>query len=259
MNNEAFNNNILTYNNKLYGIIYKEENSNNIYSVESHKTLKNIKGFLFTKEEGFDPTVMYKYGYAIFNYNGINNFINLKTGNISYTIDGTLNSFIEDNTNNITYITTYNSTNKKITIYNSNGKKLFNGKEFINIKLLNGDIFLYDENKFYLYNSNLELKLTSKKYNNILGVYDDFIVVDNNYLEIVNLEDKVLATFDLKWDSAIYIFHSNLSGYKTENGKDGIYLIIEDKTVINGTKGKGLKYYYIPKTKEKGLIELSKI
>lgn len=258
--NNTMDNNILSYNNKLYGIIYNEENSNNIYSIESEKELKNIKGFLFTKEEGFDPTIMYKHGYAIFNYNGINNFINLKTGNVSYSIDGTLNSFIEDTTNNITYITTYNEQNKKITIYNSNGKKLFNGKEFNNIKLLNKNLIVYDDNKYYIYDSSLKLKLTSKKYNNILGLYDDFIVVvDNNYLEIVSLDDKILATFDLEWDNDRYTFYNTLSGWKTENNKKGIYLIIEDKIISNGTSGKGLKYYYIPNTKEKGVIELSKI
>lgn len=260
MDTNAYENNILSYNNKLYGIIYKEETVNNIYSVESKKELEDIKGFLFTKEEGFDPTIMYKYGYAIFSYNGISNFINLKTGNVSYSIDGIINSFIEDTSNNITYIITYNSQNKKITIYNSNGKKLFNGKEFNDMKLLNNNIIVSDDNKYYIYDTSLKLKLTSKKYNNILGLYDDFIVVvDNNYLEIVNLEDKILATFELEWDNNQYIFHNNLSGWKTENNKKGIYLIIEDRIKLNGTKGKGLKYYYIPNTKEIGVIELSKI
>jgi len=253
-------NNLLTYNNKLYGVVYIEENTTNIYSLASNKELKNIKGFLLTSEEGFSPSIMYKYGYVIFDNNGISNFINLNTGNISYSINGILNSFIEDIKNNIVYITTYNSQNKKITIYNSNGKKLFNGKEFNNIKLVDGNLIVSDDTKYYVYDSNLKLKLTSKTYDNILGLYDDFVViVDNNNLEIVNLNDQILATFDLKWDNLKYKFHASLSGRQTVNNKNGIYLVIEDKSISNGTSGKVLKYYYIPNTKEIGVIKLNKI
>ena len=48
---------------------------------------------------------MYKYNYAVFVNNNKYEFVNLKTGNISYTISGTLNTFIEDATKNLVYMT----------------------------------------------------------------------------------------------------------------------------------------------------------
>ena len=64
-------------------------------------------------------------------------------------------------------------------------------------------------------------------------------------MELVDLEDKVLATYDLKWDNT-YKFNSMLSGKFKENDKDIIYLVIEDNDDT-------LKYYYVPSTKEFGL------
>lgn len=242
----SFEDLILAHNNKLYGIIYSENNSKNIYSIEASKTLKNIQGVLLDSSLGLDTTMMYKYGYAIFKNNNVYEFINLNTGNVSYSITGTLNSFIEDTANNIVYITTYNSNNKKITIYNSNGKKLFDGKEFNYIRLFDNNIVVSDDNRYYIYDSKLKLKLTSKEYNNILSIYDDFIVViDNEYLQIVNLEDQILATYDLKWDST-YTFNTMLSGKTSVDNQDIIYIVVE-------TSSESYRYYYIPSTKEFGL------
>ena len=237
---------LLIYNNKLYGIIYNENNIKKIYSIEALKSLENIEGDLLHSLVNLNPTIMYKYGYAIFENNGTYEFVNLNTGNVSYSIKGTLNSFIEDSNNNIVYITTQNKDNKKITIYNSNGKKLFDGKEFSHIRLVNNNLIVANNTNYYVYDSKLKLKLTSKDYDNILSLYDDFIVViDNDNLEIVDLEDKVLATYDLKWDST-YTFNTMLSGKFNVDNKDIIYLVIE-------TDKDSFRYYYIPDTKEFGL------
>lgn len=233
---------ILTLENKLYGIIYYENNIKNIYSIESSKTLKNIKGDLLTDTLDLNPAMIYKYGYAIFLNNNIYEFINLNSGNISYSIDGELNSFIEDKNNNIVYITTRNKNNKKITIYNSNGKKLFDGKEFNYMNLSNNNLIVADDNSFYIYDSKLKLKLNSKEYEKVLKIYDDFaIVIDNGYLEIVDMNDNILATFDLEWDSTKYTLNYDLSG--KDNNK--IYLSVYD--VINN---KTYKYSYLLSTKE---------
>lgn len=245
--NDNYENNILSYENSVYGILYEKEGNKNIYNISTDKILKNIKGELLTSITNFKPNIIYKYGYAIFTSDNENNFVNLNTGNVSYTIEGEINSFIEHSTKDLVYITTYNSLNSKITIYNSNGKQLFSGKEFNDIRLLNNNIIVSNDTNFYVYDSDLKLKVTSKKYEKILGLYDDFIVlVDSGYLEIVDLEDNILATYDLKWDSSEYIFNNMLSGKTTENNKDVIYLIVENN-------GKTLKYYYIFDTKEFGL------
>lgn len=241
-----YNNDILSYDGKLYGVLYKEDGKLNIYNVNKEKTLKDIKGNLLNFNDLLNSSIMYKYGYAIFNNDGKNNFINLNTGNISYSITGEINSFVENLNKDLVYITTYNSSNSKITIYNSNGKKMFSGKEFNDMTLSNTDIIVYSDNVYYIYNSDLKLKLTSKEYEEILDITDSYVVVvDNGYLELVNLEDNILATYELKWDST-YKLNKELSGKVIEDNKEIIYIMIESGNSY-------LKYYYDTVTKEFGI------
>ena len=144
---------VLVHNNILYGIIYNEENTNNIYNVQTGKILKNIKGFLLPGEMDFDPTIMYKYNYAILVNGEKHEFVNLKTGNISYTIKESILSFIEKN--KIVYITTLTS-NNKYKIYNSNGKALFDGKEYVNFIIGENSFLVSTENNFKVYDKNLK-------------------------------------------------------------------------------------------------------
>lgn len=242
-----YNESMLSYEDKLYGILYVEDNIQNIYNLNLEKKLKKIEGKLMLSQADLNTKLLYKYGYAIFENNNKNNFVNLKTGNVSYSIGGVLTSFIENSNNNLVYIITKSESNSKITIYNSNGKALFSGKEFNDIKLLNNIVILSGDNNYYVYDYNLKLKLTSKAYDNILGLYDDFVVVvDKGYLEIVDLEDNILATFDLKWDNSMYKFDNILSNKTLENNEEIIYLIIE-------RSNSSLKYYYNINTKEFGL------
>lgn len=252
----SYNNHLLVNYNTLYGIYYNSESSSNIYNIKTGKTLKNIKGNLVVSSLSFDPSVMYKYNYAVFNNNGENNFINLNTGNTSYSIEDNLGSFIEDEKNNIVYIASYKVDNTKFKIYNSNGKLLFDGKEFSYIKISNGNLIVATNRNYKIYDSNLKVKISSKEYDEILGLYDDFVVVtkDSNLI-ILSIEDVELANFEGVWDNQKYIFHSALSGWYTENGNNGIYLVIENKNVPYGTLGSGFKYYYIPNTQEIGVIE----
>ena len=233
--NNDYENNLLAYEDNLYGIYYIENNNKYIYNLKNSKIFEKLEGEIFNSSMNIDTRLLYKYGYVIFNNDGINNFINLNTGNVSYTINGNLNLLIEDKGNEILYMTVFNNLNKKITIYNSNGKKLFNGKEYNSFRLLNKEIIVYDDYNYYIYDSNLNLKLKSNTYNKVLAVYDDFIVViDNGYLKIVNMNDDVLAKYDFKWDSS-YSFDSLSSG-KVEN-ENTIYLVLQKDNEI-------LKYYY---------------
>lgn len=253
----SFKNYILSYDNIVYGVLYNENNQTNLYNVSNSKTLKNIKGELVTEEMNFMPSIMYKYNYVILSNRGKNDFVNLKTGNVSYSIKENINTFYEDTKNNIVYITASTNDYSKFKVYNSNGKLLFDGKEFSRIKLTNNNLIVGDDKSYYVYDNKLNLKVSSKIYDEILGIYDDFVVViDNKYLEIVDINDKVLATFEDEWDSSKYTFNSNKSGKYTDNGKNGIYLIVEDKTIPFGTSGHALKYYYILSTKETGVTKL---
>jgi len=245
MNNDYSN--VLVYENQLYGIIYKENDIQKIYSFVTKKSLTNINGNILISSEDLNTKIIYKYGYAIFNYNNKNNFVNLKTGNVSYTIDNIINKLIEDSSKKLVYIIATDTNNTTISIYNSNGKNLFEDKEFNEFKLIEDMIILANNDNYYIYDNGLNLTRTSKKYNSILGLYDDFIVVvDNSYLEIVDLEDNIIATFDLEWDNAMYKFDNTLSGKVIENNEDIIYLIIE-------RSNSSLKYYYNTVTKEFGL------
>lgn len=241
--------NVLAYQNKLYGVLYNENNKINIYNINTGKTLKNLTGEMLLSINDFNPNIMYKYGYVILKNNDKNNFINLKTGNISYTINGLINSFIEDSTNNIVYITTINSENSKIKIYNSNGKDLFQGKEYNDIRVYNGKLIVSADNNFYVYNSKLQLETSSKEHN-ILGLYNGLVaVINNEYLEIVDLSDSVVTTFDLKWNNEKYSVDAKLSGYVNNT---------EFKIIINNKDtNKFIECYYNSITKETKVININ--
>ncbi|MBR6690589.1 MAG: hypothetical protein IKL65_04600 [Bacilli bacterium] len=240
---------VLVHNNILYGIIYNENDLNNIYNVQTGKTLKNVKGFLLPGEMDFDPTIMYKYNYAIFVNNDKNEFINLKTGNVSYSIKESIVSFIEKN--KIVYITTL-TPNNKYKIYNSNGKALFDGKEYINFIMNDNEFLVSTETNFKVYDKNLNIKVSSKNYDKVLGLYQDFVVATKgNNLILLSTKDKEYITFENVWDDSTNIFHYNL----TRKSNNKISVIIEDKKMPIAGSSRGIEYYYDIKTKESGFIE----
>ncbi|MBE6139887.1 MAG: hypothetical protein E7174_05295 [Firmicutes bacterium] len=255
LNNEY---DLLVSNTELYGILYKDVDKNNIYNVKTGKILKDVKGTLLLDEMQFSPSVMYKYNYVILVNNGKNNFINLKTGNVSYTIEGNIGNLKD--TGKLVYITAYTDDYSKFKVYNSNGKVLFDGKEYSYFTVGSNSLLVANDTSFKVYDNNLKLKTTSKKYDKILGLYEDFVVATKDSdLLLLSIEDELLASFDDGWDKENYIFHSMLSGWYTENDKYGIYLVIENNQIPLGTLGSGMEYYYIPNTKETGIIETTGI
>lgn len=250
--NDQLDLNIISGNNTLYGIFYSENGANNIYSLVASKTFKNVKGDLIT---GYGVGTLYKHNYAILKYNGSNNFVNLKTGNVSFTIKESISHFLEDSQNKMVYILTYNEKTSKYKLYNTTGKLLFDGKEFADVKLLDKKLCVSDGKQFKTYDSKLNLSVTSKTYDEVLGIFDDFVVVvSEGKLQIVNSSDKVIAKFESEWDSNYYL-HTYLSGWQTIDGKYGIYLIVENKALAYGEQGAGYKFYYIKSTSETGVIE----
>lgn len=250
--------NLLSYKDKLYGVYYVEDNKANIYNVTTGKTITNVKGDILASDFYLNSNIMYKYNYVILKDNNKNNFVNLKTGNISFSIPDNLARFIEGN--NIVYITTYTNDIARFKIYNSNGKQLFNGKEYSLINVFDGYLIVSDGKTFSVYDSKLNKKTSSKSYDEVMALYEDFIVVNsNNHLSIVDIDDKELATFEDEWDSSKYVFYSALSGWNTNNGKYGIYLVVENTDIPYGTNGSGIEYYYIPVTKEIGKIGIDEL
>lgn len=245
----------LVHNNELYGIIYKEENQNNIYNVKTSKVLKNIKGVVLPGEMGYDPTIMYKYNYVILVDNKINNFINLKTGNISYKIEENIVEFIENESKKIVYIVTITD-NNKYKIYNSTGKSLFGGKEYSNYTLDSNNLLVATETNFKVYDTDLKLISESKNYDQILGIYSDSVIaVKDNDLIILNIEDQEYTKFGDAFDSTNNIFYNNLSGKKDNK----IVVTIENKKIPYGTQGNGIEYYYDLTTKESGFTEKTSV
>ena len=235
---------LIAYENNLYAIVY---NTNNIYNFKTKKTIENLEGNFLAPEYGLNSQILYNYGYIIFKNGNINNFINLKTGNISYSINGEINNLVESIDKKIVYITTINSKNSKITIYNSNGKKLFNGEEYNRLILLDKSIIVLNDSNYYIYDLNLNLEFTSKTYDKILDVYNlkYIVAINDNYLSILDFKDNVLAAFNFEWDENIHTFLNEQSKINIDNNE--IILSIEEK---KETSSVIYEYLYNYKTNE---------
>ena len=186
---------LLYYNDTLYGVYYKEQGKNNLYNISLGKIIKNIAGDIEFEKDYIDTGLQYKYGYIITYNNGFN-FVNMKTGNVSFTIKENIKNFVEDIKSGILYIIIGDKTSTKFKIYNNNGKLMFNGEEFIDFKITSNTLITFTQNNFKVYDTKLDLKLTSNNYNSILKNYEDFIIViDKNKIKLVDYNDKEIATF----------------------------------------------------------------
>ena len=200
---------LLSYNDTLYGIYYKEDAKNNIYNIALGKTVKNISGNIEFEKDYVDTGVQYKYGYLITYSNGFN-FVNMKTGNISFTIKDNIKNFVEDIKSGILYIIIGDKTSNKFKIYNNNGKLMFNGDEFIDFKITSNTLITITQTNFKVYDTKLNVKVTSKNYNNVLKSFDDFIIViDNMKIKLVDYNDKEIVTFTKEWNSDYRIFDTS--------------------------------------------------
>ncbi len=145
-------------------------------------------------------------------------------------------------------------------IYNSDLKELFGGKRYSKYGVSDkGNIVVAEDNNYLIYNSDGELIKKSKTYKEIYTILNDYIVVvdNDNYLKITDYDGNILTRFTKMRDS--YKFIDIASGIYTKNGKRGIYVAIENSDIEEGTLGRGLYYYYIPETKEKGVFETEEV
>ena len=147
-------------------------------------------------------------------------------------------------------------------IYNSDFKLLFDGNTYEQFGVSSsGNLAIKnkEESTFSIYNKDGKLIKTSKKYKEVGIVMDDYVGVidDDGYLKIVDYDGNSKVKFIKMTDN--YYFHTMISGWNIQDGKEGIFLVVENTNIETGIKGNGLKYYYIPSTKEKGVIELYSI
>lgn len=122
-------------------------------------------------------------------------------------------------------------------------------------------LILAANNTFYVYNDEYQLEYTSKKYNVIYNIFKDYIAVnENGFLKILNYKEEEKANLcEVKENNYV---HYMISGWYTDNGKNGIYMVVSDESAakeltkeeIEQTEEVGYEYYYIPTTGETGRI-----
>ena len=118
----------------------------------------------------------------------------------------------------------------------------------------NDTITILRNNSFITYNNYGEYLFTSDKHDKVLMVVNDYVIVeDGDAVNIVDLDDKLVTKFFDKKKTYSYVKYS--SGWLTLDDKTGIYFMVEDTSVEEGKSGRGLRYYYIPETKEVGVIK----
>lgn len=242
----------------LYAILYTINDKQYLYSLSASKTFQNIEGNLDAS-----AYVSY-YGYVAYYTDNITNFVNLKTGKVDYSITD-FRYVLVDTKNGNRYLLAKNK------IYDMKGNVLFAEENEIEIAYIsNGTFMIVSNGVCKRYNSNYKLVHTSKSYTEIFDVQEDYMVVlDGTNLRLLDLDENILATFITDWSDDTYYYHSGLSGYYTENGKNGIYLVIAGGNVSKTEVAQnnpdldeqdldfyelGYEYYYIPSTKEVGKI-----
>lgn len=260
---------------KLYGIYYEKNNKKYLYNVSSNKTM--VVDGTYYETMGWEPSLMLSSGYApLAQENKRVQFVNLTTDKIDFSLDNVASFEVDPKTNKV-YILQSNEPivadeekNYKFRVYDSKGSILFGGQELGSFYVVNGTFIINENGTYELYNSKYQKIYTSKKYTDIVDMWENYILVlDGTNLNLIDYNENILTTFITDWSNKKYYYHSMLSGWYTENGKNGIYLVIEGDNVPISEILKqhsemtieelenydfGYEYYYIPTTKESGKI-----
>lgn len=122
----------------------------------------------------------------------------------------------------------------------------------------NNTITIKGKKDFSVYNIDGSKIVSSPKYDEVLKVVKDYIIVkDGAEIDIVDLGGRTLSK--ICDDKASYTYHTLISGWYEENGKNGVFLVVEDTSVVDGEEGRGLEYYFVPDTLEVGVIKTTGI
>ena len=122
--------------------------------------------------------------------------------------------------------------------------------------VLNSDLSLTGKkaNSFAVYDFSGNKVIQSDEFKSIVKVIKDYVIVidKNDDLQVYSYKNQKLAT--LTNVAGNYSVHSALSGWYSNKGKEGIYVVVENKDISYGTNGSGNEYYYIPSTGEVGVV-----
>ncbi len=262
---------ILENKEKFYGIYYSDENTNFIYSVSANKVF-SVEGEFYS-DMGWNPHSMLSTGYVPLRRENTTDFVNINTGKVIYSIDDVIDFRTDTKTGKVYILKGISKSEEEYAytymIYDSKGFELFEGEKFDSFYVKNDTFVTIKDNIFKVYNSNYQTIYTSKKYEGVMDIWERYILVlDGTNLNLIDYEGNILTTFINDWSDK-YFYHSMLSGWYSENGKDGIYLVIEEddvpkKEVLKNNPDMteeelsyydlGYEYYYIPTIKESGKI-----
>ena len=248
---------ICGYKNKLYGLSISNINDKYAYySIIDNKFKTEFKyGFIYNDENvSFSKDLIIVSDYE--ENNIINTALDINTGKTKFSSKEPIYFF--GNKKHF-YLARNYAEGESINaeIYNEKLKLLFDGhKQNLFTTSTDGNLIVVNEdNTFSMYNFEGTFIKTSKKYKEIVMLYNDYIaVIDNdNYLKLVNFDGNVSAKFIMMEDK--YTIYASLSGWKNVDNKTGIFIVLSDNNEPFESESHALYYYYIPKTKETGVIK----
>ena len=238
-----------------------------IYNASANKLVTDYK------YSGSDPNyINYKNGYVFTYYEKDEKYysviIDISNGKEVITdLDSDSSAYVQlEKVNNKAYfVFSYGPDPGEYKVYNSDFKKIVNSTYDYGLDK-SGNIAYSEDSKFYVIDSVGKKLYTSKEYKkySVKPVNDYVILVDNDeYLKLVDYKGNVVYKF-VKLTSDMKV-HFMLSGWYTENKKEGIYVVVEDPNVKVSELSEelqktadgnalGYEYYYIPTTGESGKI-----
>ena len=250
---------ICGYKDKIYGLSISNVNDEYAYyslGDEEFKTefkygnINSFENISFTKNLIITSEYQEK--------NVLNTALNIKTGKIKFSSVQPIYFF--GNKKHIYLARNYaEGEGINAEIYNENFKLLFDGqRQNLFTTSTDGNLIVVNEdNTFSMYNYEGTFIKVSKKYKEIVMLNEDYLaVIDNdNYLKLVNFDGNLIAKFILMDDK--YTIYSSLSGWKKVDNKTGIFIVLSDNSEPFESENHALYYYYVPKTKETGVIKKS--
>ena len=254
---------------------------------------KELLGLMIADEDKSDDTI---YNAALYNYkkqkyvtdfiyNYYGSYLNKDYVTVSMTggkqkvidMDGEI-VYEPENNGYISYYDGYyferhgiSSNTSPLKVLNANFKELITDIENYNaVVTSDGNLIVVEcvtdengyyalANKYYIYDNTGKRISESKEFDRVYLIVKDYaFVLIGNKVNFVNVKNnKEVEVFEMK-DS--YKVHTALSGWWNKEGKeDGLWFVVEDESVETGTEGRGLEYYYIPKTGEIDVVKVSAI
>ena len=268
--------NYISYSDKLYGYIFKEDNDKlSFYSLKDKKiTLKDIPADQIdyfnlsdcSKASLIDNNIVINN--ILYNYSTKEIIHDFNSQLLPIDIDdyeGEKYSIVSYGNEKAIYYFASNegySDDENVYIFNENFELMFSGQKFIMYDVTDdGNLILVDETPEYdpttykIYDKEGKLIFTSKKYNSIVTLSNGYIaVVDaDDYLKLLDYDGN-LVTKIVKITDKLTI-HPYLSGYYDYKGIRGIYIVVADSTITTESDaGYGYEYYYDIDTKKVGKI-----